>query len=279
MEKEIRFKKLSKGLGFYNKYSSLNDLRNKSFQKTLSVPSIPDFLLQQPLDLKDEHTYEYLLDKLQQPWLGEKVGTKKGSSGFSKETLPRGKVTVSSDSEEEDSKLKDELSSRKESSANSKNLSEVTPSEVQKISSEQVISSQSTVSFTECVSLKSYLVDSCFMVILFFSPLYLCAALTQPQPIKSLLAVWPYILICFLIFSQMYCFICRLFCLDTYGEMLSKRRLLYNQQPPHPLRLLWRFLVSCLTGVITLPVLTMIFKKDFSAYLTGLHFQKVSDEV
>ena len=286
MEEDITLKKLSKGLGFCNKQISFKDFQSQPIQKNLSLPSVPDFLLQQPLNLKDENTYKYVLAQLKEPWLGEEKAIQMTSVTSSEVVLPEGNANVVSHvSEEFDPLLTDEpflheeLPSHKESPVESNDVNVQTATSKKELDSAiSLHSSPAGLFFKESISLKSYIIDGLLMCVLFFSPLYLCAALTQAQPLSALSALWPYILVCFLIFSQIYCCICRLFCFDTYGEVLSKRRLFYKKNPPHPFHLLWRFIVSCATGVVILPILSMICKRDLSMYLTGLYFQKISEE-
>ena len=119
--------------------------------------------------------------------------------------------------------------------------------------------------------------DTCVASLLFFPPLFLFVFLTQGDLFSVLRILGPKILFAFLFFSQVYCLICRLFCFGTFGEFLAKRKLSRfreDVQEVHPFHLFWRFLLSCLTGVIVLPLLSFIFRKDFMAFLTGLRFQK-----
>ena len=142
-------------------------------------------------------------------------------------------------------------------------------------------------------SIKAYLIDAFSAGLLFLPPFILFLFLTQPNPIEILLALWPKVLIVFLFFTQMYCLLCRLFCFETFGETLTGIRLIpqnrvgdiYAQDTAcatdsnsaidassaHPLTLFFRFLLSCATGFVLLPVLSFIYKKDIMARLTGLY--------
>ena len=119
--------------------------------------------------------------------------------------------------------------------------------------------------------------DAFIISILFLPPFVLFVFLTQTTPLSVFLSVWPQVLLAFLCFSQIYCLLCRLFCFETYGEALAKMRL-YHLDPAkevHPYRLFLRFFISCATGFIFLPLLSLLFRKDFMARLTGLYFQKI----
>ena len=114
---------------------------------------------------------------------------------------------------------------------------------------------------------------------LFFFPSFiLFAFLTETAVLSVLSLLWPKILLAFLFFVQMYCFICRLFCFETLGEALAKIRLAPkgSKGPAHPLPLFFHFVLSCATGFVLLPLLSLVLKKDLTGYLTGLQFQKTS---
>ena len=123
---------------------------------------------------------------------------------------------------------------------------------------------------------KATLVDVLTASFFFFPPFILFMLLTEVVSMSVLNLLWPQILFAFLCFVQMYCLLCRLFCFETYGEALAKMRLspVRSKGPAHPLSLFWRFLLSCSTGFVFLPMLSLILKKDVAGYLTGLHFQK-----
>ena len=123
---------------------------------------------------------------------------------------------------------------------------------------------------------KAYLIDVCIVSFLFFPPFVLFVFLTQSSPIAVLKSIVFSVLPVFLFFSQIYCLLCRLFCFETFGEAMAKMRLftLSSSQDVHPYMLFWRFFISCVTGVIFLPLFSLILKKNFTARLTGLYFQK-----
>ena len=114
--------------------------------------------------------------------------------------------------------------------------------------------------------------------LLFFPSFMLFAFLTETAVLPVLSLLWLKILLAFLFFVQMYCFVCRLFCFETLGEALAKIRLAPkgSKGPAHPLSLFFHFVLSCATGFVLLPLLSLVLKKDLSGYLTGLQFQKTT---
>lgn len=127
-----------------------------------------------------------------------------------------------------------------------------------------------------CFSLKSYIIDIGIVSVFFFIPLIVFIVSTTINPSYIFLVTWPFILLSFLVFSQIYCIICRLFCFKTYGESITNIKLYtHSNNISYPLILLWRFVLLCTTGVIVIPLLSFIFQKDFTSNLTGLYFKKI----
>lgn len=254
----LSFKPLSEGLGFYEKKPNFNSTSSATTDKSTALfsPTLPDDLLPAELDLDNSQNYEHLLFQLEKPWLGEEVKEKKSST-----------IKVSSVFPPPSSPPTDSPVVKKEPVVDKSAVVSQAPKE-----------NTSSVLFekTFYFSLKSYVVDFLVAGFLFFPSLYLFVFLTQPDPVTVLWSLWPKILVGFLLFAQIYCFLCRLFCFETCGEALAKVRLytLGSKKEVHPLLLFWRFLVSCLTGVVLLPLISLIFKKDYLARLTGLYFQK-----
>ena len=260
---DFSLKPLSEGLGFYEDKLSIKsankkgtrgsnkgdkeDERNegdKGDKKPLFSELSCNGILPKELDLNNLKTYEHLLSILEKPWLGEK------------ETI------------------KSELKTPVKSSLLP---SETLPSPLQK--KEDVVPQPKLNTMSEKTfyfSLISYIMDAFVVSLLFFPPLLSFIFLTQSEPQIVLSSIWPKILIAFLFFSQIYCLMCRLFCFETFGEALVKVRLLTlgSKKEVHPFRFFWRFFLSCLTGVVFLPLFSLIFRKDLSARLTGLYFQK-----
>lgn len=255
------FSLLGPGLGFYEK-KLLPDR-----EKPLALPELQSLALSEDFDLEDESAYEHLLSVLEKPYLGEQANFSLGSSEFlpsvnsSPVVSPFKAVPTSSALKAKNPSLKSQnLSSLKRKK-------EVPVKKVKPVSQ---------VYLTFCFSLKAYLIDAFVVSLLFFPPLLFFTFLTEPLPLKALMTVWPQVLMVFFLFAQGYCFLCRLFCFETFGEAFSKIRLftLRSQSEVHPLRLFWRFLLSCLTGMLLIPLFSLVFKKDIMARLTGLYFQK-----
>ena len=258
---DLSFKPLSKGLGFYEKKPDFNSASNvtkeESGSSSLFSPTLPDNLFSAELDLENSQDYEHLLFQLEKPWLGEEVRKEKKNNTKVSSVVP---ISPSVDSPVV-----------KKEPVVDKGDKDVTVSPVRKEKTSSVLLEK-----TFYFSLKSYIVDFFVAGILFFPSLYLFIFLTQVEPVAVLWSLWPKILVGFLLFAQIYCFLCRLFCFETCGEALAKIRLytLRSKKEVHPLLLFWRFLVSCSTGVVLLPLISLIFKKDCLALLTGLYFQK-----
>ena len=254
----LSFKPLSEGLGFYEKKKpnlSSKDDAGAGQSTSYFSPAWPEDVFPAGLDLEDSKSYEHLLFQLEKPWLGEEVKRERNNKKVSV-------VLPTSTSDHSPVEKKESQSLINKSTAVSPDHKENTAP----------VLFEKTFYF----SLKSYIVDFFLAGFLFFPALYLFVFLTQPDPMMVLWYLWPKILVGFLFFAQVYCFLCRLFCFETCGEALSKIRLytLRSKKEVHPFLLFWRFLVSCLTGVILLPLLSLMFKKDFTARLTGLYFQK-----
>lgn len=76
---------------------------------------------------------------------------------------------------------------------------------------------------------------------------------------------------------QMYVIVSRSFFGRTLGEWTFDHQLgSENQQKSgmYPLQVVWRSLLITLTGIVTLPILSLLFRKDLAAYLTGLQLYK-----
>ncbi len=284
MESEVEkvsFKSMSRGLGFYSKQIVLKDflppekpLSGERYfphekQEVLSTPVISDALLPQKLDLNSEGDYERLLYSLEQPWLGSSQKTFYSSATKNKPIK----------------KCPSYLSSIKKGHISqvfgSPSLSQL-QTDFQENSTSTSKKMISDFKKTSSISLRSYCIDFALASLLFFPPLYFFISLTQQSPpLLMLKSLWVEVLVSCLIFAQIYLLVCRLFCLESYGESLSKRRLCSPKNshlPIHPWLLFWRFLVSCLTGFVALPILSVLLKKDLFSYLTGLSFQKIDSQ-
>lgn len=81
----------------------------------------------------------------------------------------------------------------------------------------------------------------------------------------------------FLAVLQMYVVISRSFFGRTLGEWTFDYQLGEDKDHSkllYPLKVAWRSLLICLTGLITLPILSLIFQTDIAAYLTGLQLYR-----
>ena len=260
---ELSFKPLSEGLGFYEKKPNFNSASSAPKEESTSLfsPVLPDNLFSAELDLENSQDYEQLLFQLEKPWLGKEVKEEKKNNRKVSSVCPTSPpISPSVDS-----------SVVKKEPVVDKVDKNVAVSLARKEKTSSVLFEK-----TFCFSLKSYIVDFFVAGFLFFPSLYLFIFLTQIEPVAVLWSLWPKILVGFLLFAQIYCFLCRLFCFETCGEALAKIRLytLRSKKEVHPLMLFWRFLVSCSTGIILLPLISLIFRKDYLARLTGLYFQK-----
>ena len=261
---DFSLKPLSEGLGFYEDkliFQSVHKRGDKKKPPPEFSDHLSDDILPKKLDLDNFQTYEHLLSLLEKPWLGKEntLNSESKKQVLFTDTLPasNSSPTVSSSVLFQGEALSpsDEKKEQKE-----------------KTSLHFPVAFEKTFYF----SLKSYITDAFVVSLLFFPPLISFVFLTQSEPEAVLWSIWPKILIAFLFFSQIYCLACRLFCFETFGEALAKVRLstLGAQTEVHPFLLFWRFLLSCLTGVVCLPLLSLVFRKDFLARLTGLYFQK-----
>ncbi len=298
--KEISLKPLSKGLGFYDPLLFSDTKGQKNVPGGSDVPGLnsPSFILEK-LDLEDLSAYEKLLTSLEKPYLGTKKSrfleqtrktpnaktfssnSARSSVGFSHN--PAGSfVSSSSSSTNKLNQLAPPPLSHKTSalvplSSPSASPSPISTSSSVPLSKEQVApQKEKKVLKSEKFfsGFKAYLTDAFFVSLLFFPSLMFFAYLTESEPLIALKALWPKVLTVFFLFAQVYCFLCRLFCFETFGEAFARIRLFSSQKEVHPLRLFWRFLLSCLTGVVLIPLLSLIFRKDFMARLTGLYFQE-----
>ena len=284
---ELSFKPLSEGLGFYKKKqppsSAGENIFHQPKEDTLSLPDLPEDVLTEVLDLDDSKTYERLLSMLEKPYLGNNMnnmGFKQEHNRFSFSlNSPAPSPSASSLILTKSSHLKKNGRSfmKKEDTPvrDETNKKPVPVNSVAQASGKSLPDTCFEKTFY-CSSM-AYLADTFVICLLFAPPFVLFVFLTQTNLMDVLWFVWPEVLLSFLIFSQIYCLLCRLFCFETFGEALAKIRLCAPHSPGevHPFRLFWRFLLSCVTGVIFFPLLSFIFKKDLMARLTGLHFQKI----
>lgn len=279
---EFSLKPLSEGLGFYEKppvfHSDGKDKMEREQEKALLSPE-----LSEDLDLEDSKTYKDLLNLLEKPYLG--VFQKEGN-------IPRPEQEMSSFTP-----VAPLAASSSVSAAPAPAVAPAAPAPapapapvvapaapaaaspapaVAPVTSVQTSASESCFEKTFYFSLTAYITDAFAASLLFFPPLVSFVFLTQADPLGTLWSVAPQMILTFLFFTQVYCFLCRLFCFETFGESLAKIRLfrLQSQKEVHPFLLFWRFLLICLTGVVFLPLISLVFRKDFVARLTGLYFQK-----
>ncbi|MDE0119540.1 MAG: RDD family protein [Bdellovibrionales bacterium] len=299
-------------IGVSGPSKKIADLQKKNF---LSSPEWPESLLSGSLDLDNLQNYEHLISLLEKPWLGKKSsGFFSGNRsmilenkeeenpasspvtrtpGLSKNLIKKNtqepssvspvKTTLDRSGQEfTNSELRSFLgkSLRKLQKTSQVSISASDKKDIlnkNTLTEPSLNKNQLVPKKTFYFSLKAYLVDTFIISLLFFPPFALFVFLTQPVPMAVLPSVWPQILLTFLCFSQIYCLLCRLFCFETYGEALAKIRLCHldSSKEVHPYRWLLRFFVSCATGFIFLPLLSLIFRKDFTARLTGLYFQKI----
>lgn len=251
---ELSLKPLSEGLGFYEKAPVFySDESTKMGLKKEAPPELPE-----ELDLDHSQAYKDLLALLEKPFLGE----------FKKKVDFQELNTTSV------------ASSVVAPAADSAPTAPVIA--MPSVASPSMASTpRESASFekTFYFSLKAYVIDTFAASLLFFPPLISFVFLTQMDPLGILVSVWPQVLFSFLLFIQVYCLLCRLFCFETFGEAMAKIRLftLRSQKEIHPFLLFWRFFLICVTGVVFFPFLSLVFKKDFVARLTGLYFQKTEN--
>lgn len=278
---EFSFKPLSEGLGFYEKKPAFGSTGKRSLsQSGEHVPLSPEVDLPEEIDLDDSETYKRLLSLLEKPYLGRL------ENSFNQKEQNSSSCVAVSDTSAASSRLSVPSVFESDNSNSESPFQKKDDTPVDKIKEEPVfvasVKEGKEASVTSCFektfyfSLKAYTTDACVAALLFFPPFVFFVFLTQLDPKMILWSVWPKTLFAFLFFVQIYCLLCRLFCFETCGESLSKIRLftLRSQGEIHPFLLFWRFLLVCLTGIILLPLLSLVFKKDFVARLTGLYFQK-----
>ena len=268
---ELHLKRLSPGLGFAEKQKPLKQETqdSRAFQKVgpLSIPSVPKDLLMEKINLDEPDIYDRLLSSLKNPWLNEE--NQKTTQKNNNYSMPVGSQQKTQTSAPTTSVVQYKTWPQKTiaQNATTEGLTKKTDS----------IPLQESASF----SLKSLLIDSLCSGVLFFSSLCTFIFLTHPQPMIVFTSLWLEITFGFLFFHQIYQMAWRLFCFETCGETLTQRRLAYMNninKEVHPLLHLWRFLLMIMTGFITFPLLSLIFKRDLVGTFTGLYFQKTKTE-
>ncbi len=76
---------------------------------------------------------------------------------------------------------------------------------------------------------------------------------------------------------QLYVIVSRSFFGKTLGEWTFEYQMGDDKQiqsAMYPILVLWRSLVVMATGVVTLPLLSVVFRRDLASFLTGLQFYK-----
>ena len=237
MEK-LFLRKISPALGFEDTQQSTSQKTTAKDSEELLPPPALKNIRPAKLNLEDPNSYQYLLSTLENPWLGE------------------------------DQKEEPDISFSKPAP--------VKPLIQQKLIKPSLKPAVKKYSVLSPVSMLSLTVDSALAGFLFFSPLLTFTFLTHSAPWTIFTAFKWEIALCFFCFYQIYSLNCRLFCFETYGEALAKRRLVQKpNNPAHPLLLFWRSLIICLTGFVILPISSVILKKDLLGSLTSLYFKKV----
>ncbi len=278
----------------------------------LPFPDIPEELLPEKLDLEKEQTYHLLRALLEKPYLGEQaekanpnLETRGGLSPHHKGSSPAlaGPAHPSPHHKVPQTKAVAGLNRNKAPEGDKPSPSAVVleparpdfvPSKGRNGNHEQkqakaarpdFVPSKGVLPaldkkfcFSACFSWKAVLTDFFVVSLVFFPPFVLFMFLTETLSFSVLGFLWPKILLAFAVFAGMYCLLCRLFCFETYGEAVAKIRLTNLRSPrmPHPFALFWRFLLSCSTGMVLLPLLSLVFKKDIAGHLTGLYSQKTN---
>ena len=287
---DLILKGLSEGLGFYEKQNDLNSavvdsiFESKKEPRFSIPPSISELMgSETDLNLEDEKTYERLLFMLEKPWLGEEeeeeetgVKEKSKKASFSVNQTrgshknPDFLKTKEPDFRED--KKKDKVEK------NQSSFKDWTSQQIDKMSKNSKEKVTIVQKHKDFFSFTSFLTDTLVSGLLFFSPLVGAIMYSGINVMEALWELRYQIIFSFILFSQMYSLLCRLFCFETFGETLTDRRLYTgkNRHHPSPIRMFWRFLLSCTTGGISLPILSLIMKKDLLVYLTGLYFQKNS---
>ena len=274
-EKDLHFKPLSQGLGFYRKQISLKEEteQNPGFKELgpPSLPSLPDILLKKSLDLNDANTYQSLRQALEEPW--QKAQPPKAIPPPASDVPPLPQGASAPPFPDSPPPARQEVPPPPPPPGA---VSSTLTNQQEDFAPEAL----KTLPLGEApfFHLKSLLADTFLSAVLFFPPLLLFVSLSQTQALGVLWAFKGWILLCFLVFYQIYGLICRLFCFDTYGEALSHRRLYHKNQLPHPGLLFGRFVISCATGGVGLPLLSLLVKKDLLAVLSRLQFQTPSED-
>ena len=286
LKEDLSLKPLSKGLGFYKEDTVEGDpaYHLRQARRTFYRPPEEIFSAEpEKWDLEDSNTYKHLLALLEKPYLGENPQANPPSvkdahlirhsreggnlSTCMKEIPAFAGMTVG----------RDAVPERREKQTEEFVAEGMT---TEQTATEQTATTDQTESMSMRIEktffLKAYLIDTLAISLLFFPSLVAFIFLTQPAPLVVWKAMWLKVLVGFLLFSQVYCLLCRLFCFETFGEAGAKVRLgrLNSKEEVPPFHLLWRFLVSCVTGVVVLPLLSFIFRKDLTGRLTRLYFQK-----
>ena len=311
LKEEFSLKPLSKGLGFYKEDMVEGDpaYHLRQARRTFYRPPEEIFSAEpEKWDLEDSNTYKHLLALLEKPYLGEKpqadppfarvadssarVADPSSSEGGNMKEIPAfAGMTVGRDKDPSVGSAHSAVSSvRDVVPREGGNLStykkEIPASAGMTVGRDVVPADPADPAFAgmtvaenrieKTFFLKAYLIDTLAISLLFFPSLVAFIFLTQPAPLVVAKAVWLKVLVGFLLFSQVYCLLCRLFCFETFGEAGVKVRLcgFNSKKEVSPFHLFWRFGVSCVTGVVVLPLLSFIFRKDLTGRLTRLYFQK-----
>ncbi len=258
---EFSFKLLDEGLGFYEQYPvSESSAEDPDIKKSGLLFSLKGLDLPELLDLEDRQSYGKLLSVLERPYLGEKAFSPKERFVEKSEKMPPPFLV------KENRKIPADFASDQKNPASVSDTLNKTEEKAPALWLEKKL----------CFSLKAYLTDMLAVSVLFFPSFVLFIFLTQSDPVGLLRAVGFQTLLVFILFSQVYCLICRLFCFETFGEALAGIRLLRPRslKQVHPFRLFFRFFLSCVTGGALIPLLSFLCKKDIMAFLTGLYFHK-----
>lgn len=296
---DFEIKPLTKGLGFHQKQEDLKSITKNS---RLAEDHLPKKVPQRPKDTNtknnyEQTTYEDLLASIAQPKTEPKSSPKKSSMGLGAELDKQLEITSTFPRREEKQNLSPEIEVPQTPEFPNPFSTPEMPSfkdEPKKQSIAEPHKAESSVKRgahdskqghlkPAAFSLSSVILDTLVVVaialaflisLLWVTKVDLLGVMTTAQ---SDIATQLSLAVLYIAVYQMYVIVSRSFFGRTLGEWTFDHQLGDEKQQKsglYPLQVVWRSLLITLTGIVVLPILSMLVRKDLASYLTGLQLYK-----
>ncbi|MCH2534314.1 MAG: hypothetical protein MK008_07740 [Bdellovibrionales bacterium] len=298
---DFEIKPITKGLGFHQKQE---DLKSATKQSRLAEDHLPKKVPQRPSASESKNnyeqtTYEDLLASIAQPKAVAPKEKPKSSMGLGAELDKQLEITSTFPRKDEKQQASPEVEIpqtpefpnpfstpsmpdfKDEPKLNKNKIAEpnLAESSVKRGAHDSKQGRLKPAAF----SLSSVILDTLVVVAIALAFLISLLWVTQVDLIgvmttaQSDIATQLSLAVLYVAVYQMYVIVSRSFFGRTLGEWTFDHQLGDEKQQKsgmYPLQVVWRSLLITATGIIVLPLLSMIFRKDLASYFTGLQLYK-----